>query len=115
LSDSRIQVAIVQDTYGDGINLTVRIKDDHTHSRYMKITEEGRYIWEDMDGSLMRAHPTMHLSDDTGRAMLQALMNHYQGAEDLRTVRADLIHERGRVDKLINMYGDLAEKAIAEA
>jgi hypothetical protein len=39
-------------------------------------------------------------------------MRHYQGSEDMRTVRADLLHERGRVDKLITSLGDLSSKVI---
>ena len=43
---------------------------------------------------------TIALDDDEARALLDALLRHYQGASDMHTVRSDLLHERARVDKL---------------
>lgn len=56
--------------------------------------------------------PTMLLTNDLARALLDALMRHYQGASDMHTVRADLLHERGRVDKLVTAVIDLADKSL---
>jgi hypothetical protein len=46
--------------------------------------------------------PTFHINNGIGRAMLDALTRHYQGASDMHNVRSDYLHERGRVDKCID-------------
>jgi len=56
----------------------------------------------------VQSSPTLRLNNDFARALLEALLRYYNGSEDARTTRADLLHERERVDKLINMYGMLA-------
>lgn len=53
--------------------------------------------------------PTMKLPDDAARVLLDALLRHYQGASDMHTVRADLLHERGRADKLTDAVIRIAE------
>ena len=45
-----------------------------------------------------------------GPPLLDALLRHYQGASDMHTVRADLLHERGRVDKLTDAMIKIAAK-----
>lgn len=44
--------------------------------------------------------PTLLLSDDMGRALLDALSAHYGGHSDVRSLRKDYDAERKRVDKL---------------
>lgn len=113
MSDSKIQVGIVQDMLGDGISLTVRIKEDSTFARYMRVSIDGYPEWEGKEtDSTHVLHPTMRLNDDIARAMLQALMHHYQGAEDLRTVRGDLLHERKRVDRLVEVLADTLSSTV---
>lgn len=41
------------------------------------------------------------LDDASGRALLDALLEHYQGGGATRQQRADFEHERSRVDRLI--------------
>lgn len=113
MSDSITQVGIVQNMLGDAIALTVRRKYGNADPSYMRITEHGFSAWEQYDESVMLARdPTMHITDETARAILHALMNHYHGTENTRTVREDLLHERGRVDKLMEAIADLADKAM---
>lgn len=57
-------------------------------------------VWEQIPDDTLATSPTLTLGDDEARALLDALMRHYQGASDMHTVRQDLLHERGRVDKL---------------
>jgi hypothetical protein len=45
--------------------------------------------------------PSLVLSDDLGRALLDALAAHYGGTTGGRQQRADFEHERARVDRLI--------------
>lgn len=44
----------------------------------------------------------LSISEEHGRALLQALVEHYQGAEDTRALRRDYDHERQRVDRLVD-------------
>jgi hypothetical protein len=55
---------------------------------------------------------TFAVNNDFARALLEALLRYYNGSEDARTTRADLLHERERVDKLISMYGLLATNIV---
>ena len=48
--------------------------------------------------------PTFHLRDEEARALLEALIRHYQGAEDTRSLRKDYDAERARVDKFIDVF-----------
>jgi hypothetical protein len=57
--------------------------------------------------------PTIVLPEDSGRALLDALVRHYQGAEDTRQLRRDYDNERMRVDNLTNALVDIA-RASAE-
>jgi hypothetical protein len=46
--------------------------------------------------------PTFFLDDDMAKELLRALAKHYDSAYDTTHSREDFLHERGRVDKLIN-------------
>lgn len=54
--------------------------------------------------------PTFTLHESTARSLLDKLTQHYQGASDLHTVRGDLLHERGRVDKMLDTISQLATR-----
>lgn len=72
--------------------------------------DEGRDMWEAYDGAIIE-EPTLSLPDDLARALLDALLRHYQGASDMHTVRADLIAERKRSDKMIDALIGIAGRA----
>ena len=57
--------------------------------------------------------PTIRLPEPAARALLDKLMQHFQGASDLQTIRGDLLHERDRRDKLEDAMTRIAEAAIA--
>ena len=42
------------------------------------------------------------VSEEHGRALLQALVEHFQGADDTRALRRDYDHEKQRVDRLVD-------------
>lgn len=52
--------------------------------------------------------PTFRLPFDSGRALLEALVRHYNGAEDTRALRRDYDAERKRVDEQNKTIGDIA-------
>jgi hypothetical protein len=56
--------------------------------------------------------PAFVLPDEVALMLLDALASHYQGAADVRTVRADLLAERARVDKLTDVVIELGGVAV---
>lgn len=52
--------------------------------------------------------PTLSLGHDLAVALMQALNTHYAGVDDQRTLRADYVAERARVDKLIDAVAEIA-------
>lgn len=85
--------------FAGGVAVQV-IQDEPDGRRILRMAaNSASYHWERVaDG--VAIEPSMVLDDEIGRPLLDALLRHYQGASDMHTVRADLLHERGRVDKL---------------
>lgn len=52
------------------------------------------------DGHAAPAEASLRLDENAARALYDALAQHFAGEAGGRQTRADLIHERGRVDKL---------------
>lgn len=96
-----IRARIADNMMADGISVLIEMRGDG-YRHMMRLDPQGLVSWEVLppDAALGPAVPTMTMSDDVARTLLDALLRWYQGAEDMRTVRADLLHERGRVDKL---------------
>jgi hypothetical protein len=53
--------------------------------------------------------PTVRLPESAARALLDQLLQYFQGATDLHTVRSDLLHEREQRDKLTAAITRIAE------
>ena len=70
----------------------------------------GSFRWEPYDpNDLIEApEPTFRLPSEAGRALLDALMRHYNGAEDTRSLRRDYDAERKRVDDQAKVLADVA-------
>jgi hypothetical protein len=105
---------------GDAIAVRILLKREGETTRYLKVSGSPfTRGWEDLpdDYVLLAADEpsvTMVLPNDAARALLEALLRHYQGASDMHTVRADLLHERGRVDKLTDAVIRIASRGIAK-
>lgn len=101
-----IRVRIAQDWSAFGINVAVVMTDGDSErpAMIMRVTGNGESVahwhWEPLPDGPVAVEPTFRFGDDEARALLDALLRHYQGASDMHTVRADLLHERARVDKL---------------
>lgn len=52
----------------------------------------------------------LRIPEDAARALYDALAAHFAGEAGSRQTRADLVHERGRVDKLIATLSTIATK-----
>jgi hypothetical protein len=64
-----------------------------------------------------RPEAVLRLPDGLARALTDALVRHYGGTTDVRTLRRDYVNERGRVDRLIAALVDAAagDRAVATA
>lgn len=98
--------------FGGGFAVQV-IRDEDGKRRVLRLAEGfASYRWEFVPEAVA-VEPTMVLPDEIGRPLLDALTRHYQGASDMHTVRADLLHERGRVDKLTDAVIRIATRGDA--
>jgi len=95
-----IEVRVAEYLLLGGIAIQVSRKSPGT--RHILQIDGGMRNWEEVPANPATNDPavTIALEDDEARALLDALLRHYQGASDMHTVRSDLLHERGRVDKL---------------
>jgi hypothetical protein len=99
-----IEVRVAENYPVDCIDIWVRETIDGQR-RFLHYGD-GRWEWAEPGAE---PQPTLRLPDHAGRALLEQLTRHYSGAQDLHMVRADLLHERGRVDALIATVSDLAQ------
>jgi hypothetical protein len=108
-----IKAQIAGDFFSDGIS--VRLTRDSDGGRRIAVPGEGGYLrWEEFSPEqALTEGPalTIRLPDEAARALLDALLRHYQGASDMHTVRGDLLHERGRVDKLTDAFIRMVDRA----
>jgi hypothetical protein len=60
------------------------------------------------------SEPSLRLSEELARALLDALSAHFGGSSDVQTLRGDYMAERARVDRLIG-YLTAPEQIITRA
>lgn len=92
----------------------VRIPQDESvwdgHAQILRLgTDLLATGWEPIGDPAAEIKPTFTLGREEARALLDALAEHYQGASDMRMLRADRDHERGRVDKLLDVVAEIAK------
>ena len=98
-----------------GGDLAIRIvrRVDTETLRVARVNSQGGWLdWEERPRNGLIEGATIVMTDEVARALLDALIRHYQGASDMHTVRADLLHERKRVDELTGALIGLASKSI---
>lgn len=103
------QIHIADDFYADGISLYITQKLDGGRRAVMHVGSVNSYgEWTEIDPVVSSSDvtPTIRLNGEAALALLEALARHYQGLPDLHQVRADLLEERKRTDKLINALID---------
>jgi hypothetical protein len=100
------RVAILPDATIDGVAIQIahRIGDGYTEvvtfTQSTEIQPAGVYM----------PQPSLKLEDGLGRALLDALAEHYGNASGGRQQRADFEHERNRVDRLTDAVITLATR-----
>lgn len=90
----------------------VRLPQDETvwdgHADILRLAADGFRTWEPIENPGAEIKPTLTLGHEEARALLDGLAEHYQGASDTRLIRQDRDHERGRVDKLLDVVAEIA-------
>jgi hypothetical protein len=66
------------------------------------------------DSAAVTSAPSLRLTEDVARALLDALSAHFGGSSDVQTLRRDYMAERARVDRLIG-YLTAPEQIITRA
>ena len=109
---SPLRVQISEYMLADGIAVRVTMRHSPANVLIGRISENGHLHFEPFDTNPL-ADPgiTFSMQEEVARALLDALLRHYQGASDMHTVRRDLLHERGRVDRLIEVVSSIAVQA----
>jgi hypothetical protein len=112
-SENGLKIKLSDSTFGNGVAVWIKVRSGPDMTRFARVNSEHGYLeWEEVPRHSVIEGCTLLVDDEIARGLLEELLRYYQGASDMHTVRADLLHERERVDKLIGMYADLAEKAI---
>jgi hypothetical protein len=99
-------VRVSDDFIIDGLAIWVSLKDGDSR-RVLRLGGDRGHEWQQVEPATA-TEPTLQLPGEAARALLDALLRHYEGASDMHTVRSDLLHERGRVDKLIDVISQIA-------
>lgn len=107
-----IQVRLREQYIGE--TLDVFVIRQHEGQRFlMHQADSMTFTWDELPapGAAIAdsmIEPTFVLPFDSGRALLEALVRHYNGAEDTRALRRDYDAERKRVDEQNKIIGDIA-------
>lgn len=104
-----IKAHIADRFWADAVDVFI-VEHREGQRRHLRTSDEGwtRWIQDDeaiVDGDIK---PTLTLPCGSGRTLLQALVEHYQGAEDTRALRRDYDAERKRVDDQAKVIADIA-------
>jgi hypothetical protein len=92
------QVHVTDEFMADGISIWISRKFESLDREILRISGDA-HTWERLPDATV-TEPTFRLDGESAHALLEAMVRHYQGAEDTRTMRQDLLHERTRRDKL---------------
>lgn len=102
-----VRIRIAQDWSADGIAVQIARRFSRDAIMVMHVGAGGWNTWDTSDPAILQ-EPSFRLPDDVGRALLDALTRHYQGASDTHTVREDMLHERKRVDDMLMIVSKIA-------
>lgn len=110
-----LSVHITEGRLGDGIKVFVVRRHAHDDQRILRNTgETGFTSWEHLEPNVDVA-PTFTLDGETGRALADALVRHYQGAEDMRSLRRDYDAALQRSDAQASVIADVVRSLAANA
>lgn len=105
-----IAIAIVRHTDGDNPTGRMILRLAPHGEGDLAFGVSGR--WDPIEPGGMIT-PTLRLGQEEAHALRIALNNHFQGVDDDRALRADYTAERGRVDRLIGVVCEIAQRSTA--
>jgi len=82
--------------------LTVHLVDQRGQDGPTFLAAPAELVFSEIDPMTSGHEPTLRLSEEAARALLDALAAHYGGSSDVQTLRKDYLAERARVDKMID-------------
>lgn len=105
--------AFIRDRFAGGVAVSL-VRGEFNHDDGAMIARfangGGLYTeWERVENPAAEVDPTFVLGGEEARVLLDALALHFQGASDMRLLRQDRDHERGRVDKLLDVVSEIAK------
>lgn len=107
-----IRAHIAQRFWADVVEVfIVDHQKDRNRVLYMDNNDNNYSVrWEEHEDGVATSDvkPSLILPYDSGRALLTALVEYYQGTEDTRALRHDYDAERKRVDEQTKVIADIA-------
>lgn len=107
--------AYVQTDWGrDGVAVWLSLKRWWDGAARLSIVQPVELVLSDVDQPEavdINQGPTLRLTDDMARALLDALVQHYGGHSNVQTLRRDYDAERARVDKMTAALISIATRA----
>jgi len=111
---TNIRVAINEGGFAfasDSLHIFMGLRFPDGDTRIMRIGDDGHNRLETVS-PLEATGPTMIIPRDFAIVLMNALLKHFEGASDMHTLRSDFLHERGRVDKMMEHVLFVAGKAL---
>lgn len=107
---STFEVHVTDNFMVDGLSVYISLKHSAMERTLMRVSDHGSSRFEAIE-PMMQTDPTFTIPGEAGRALLDALIRHYQGGGDLHALRQDYDAERRRVDKLTDAVITIASGA----
>jgi hypothetical protein len=111
---SAIRVAINEGGFmyaQDKLSIFIGQRMGHDGTRVLHFTADGTMQWTDV-APLEACQASMEIPRDFAYALMGALVRHFEGASDARQMRLDLLHERGRVDRMLEHVLAMARQSL---
>lgn len=111
---TNLRVGVTGDYIIDGIAIHIGYRADHASYWVKHFAADGTSSMSKIEAT-QNADPSLRLNNEEARALLDALLRHYQGSGDYHTLREDYLHERRRVDALIASISIIATAETVDA
>jgi hypothetical protein len=93
-----------------GVSVTIALDYGGDSIRILHFGGDGMQEWREHNRFERVDEPTFQIQEELARELYAALGRLFQGEPDTTASRADYLHERGRVDKMIDKVLDLAAR-----
>jgi hypothetical protein len=101
----------VQRDYMFGVSITLALDYGGETIRTLHFGENGAQEWRDHNRFESIDEPTLRIQEELARELYAELGRFFRGEPDNTASRLDYLHERGRVDKLLDRLSDLAVRS----